>query len=103
MTSEGSKQVDIIGLDDKREITALLGSTTDGSLLPPQIVHQGKTDQCHAKYPFPDDWNASHTDNHWSTVDSMIRYIENVLVPSTVLYFLFSILFTNEVMCYLEE
>ena len=83
MTSEGSEQVAIIGLEDKREITALLGSTADGSLLPPQILYQGKTDQCHAKYPFPDDWDVSHTDNHWSNVDSMIRYIKNVLVPYT--------------------
>ena len=76
MPSEGSKQVAIIDLEDKREITALLGSTADGSLLPPHILYQGKTDQCHAKYQFPDD-------NHWSTVDSIIRYIENVIVPYT--------------------
>jgi len=76
MPSEGSKQVDIIGLEDKREIIALFGRTADVSLLPPHILYQGKTDQCHAKYQFPDD-------NHWSTVDSIIRYIENVIVPYT--------------------
>jgi len=76
MPSEGSKQVDIIVLEDKREIIALLGSTADVSLLPPHILYQGKADQCHAKYQFPDD-------NHWSTVDSIIRYIENVIVPYT--------------------
>lgn len=83
MTSEGSKQVTIIDLEDRRKINALLCSTADGSLLPPFILYPGKTDQCHAKYPFPDNWEVLHTDNHWSTVDSMICYIENVLVPYT--------------------
>ena len=80
---EGSKQVDIIGLEDKREITGLLGSTSDGCLLPPQILYQGKTDQCHAKYPFPSDWDVFHTESHWSNEQSMVRYIETVLVPYT--------------------
>ncbi|VDI50083.1 Hypothetical predicted protein [Mytilus galloprovincialis] len=59
---EGSKQVDIIGLEDKREITGLLGSTSDGCLLPPQILYQ---------------------ESHWSNEQSMVRYIETVLVPYT--------------------
>lgn len=75
LATEGSTQVDIIGLEDKREITALLGSKADGCLLPPQILYQGKTDQCHAKYPFPDDWDIYHTENHWSTEESMVRYV----------------------------
>ena len=35
MAQRGSKQVSVIGIDDKRQITALLGSTCAGTLLPP--------------------------------------------------------------------
>ena len=44
MASCGSKQVAMIGLDNKREVTALLCITLSGVLLPPQIVYKGKTD-----------------------------------------------------------
>ena len=38
MASRGSKQVKMVALDDKREITCLLASTAAGTLLPPQVV-----------------------------------------------------------------
>lgn len=40
---EGSKQVDTIGRDDKREITVLLVTSMAGKLLNPQVVYQ----RCH--------------------------------------------------------
>ena len=38
MAKEGSKRVDIVGIDDKRQITAVFGCTMDGDFLPPQII-----------------------------------------------------------------
>jgi hypothetical protein len=50
MTCEkGSKQVKMVGLNDKRQITALLACTKSGKLLPPQLIYAGKTDACHPK------------------------------------------------------
>ena len=46
MAKEGSKRVDIVGMDDKRQITAVFGCTMDGDFLPPQIIYGGKTPQC---------------------------------------------------------
>lgn len=73
MAAEGSKQVAISSLDDKRQITALLACTKSGELLPTQLIYSGKTDACHASYKFPDEWDIAHTESHWSTSESMIR------------------------------
>ena len=36
--------------DDKRQVTAVLTATLTGEFLPPQIIHQGKTEKCHPKW-----------------------------------------------------
>lgn len=77
----GSKQVSIIGMDDKREMTVLLACSLSGNLLPPQLLYAGKTAKCHPKFTFPADWDVWHTESHWSCTETMIRYIENILVP----------------------
>jgi hypothetical protein len=41
MDAKGSKQVKITGLNDRRQITALLTISKSGELLPPQIIYKG--------------------------------------------------------------
>jgi hypothetical protein len=48
---EGSKRVDIVGMDDKRQITAVFGCTMEGEFLPPQIIYGGK---------FPGFWDITY-------------------------------------------
>ena len=43
MAEEGSKQVEVCGLDDKHEITALLIAMFSGQLLSTQFLYAGKT------------------------------------------------------------
>lgn len=81
MEMTGAKQVGITGLNDKRQITAVLAVTLAGEMLPPQILYQGKTDAVHPKYNFPAEWDIFHTPSHWSTAESMSRYIDQVIVP----------------------
>lgn len=81
LDERGSKQVSIIGMEDKREMTVLLACSLSGNLLPPQLLYAGKTTNCHPKFTFPADWDVCHTDSHWSNTNTMIRYIENILVP----------------------
>ena len=66
LAAQGTKQIDVIGIDDKREITMLLGMTLSGEMLPPQVIYQGLTDKCHPVFKFPGDWQITHTPNHWS-------------------------------------
>jgi hypothetical protein len=81
MAPKGSKQIEITGIEDKRQITALLGCTMAGQLLPPQLIYAGRTPRCHPNVEFPSDWQITHTDNHWSNTASMLDFISGLLVP----------------------
>jgi hypothetical protein len=81
MALVGSKQVTVIGKEDKRQITALLTITASGNLLPLQLIYQGKTNQCYPNYELPDDYLVDHTPSHWSDRDSIVRYAKNILLP----------------------
>jgi hypothetical protein len=82
MEEQGSNQVSLCGLDDKRQMTVFLSISVQGDILPPQLIYEGKTNECHPKgVQFPDSWDITHTDSHWSTETSVLRFIENILVP----------------------
>ena len=81
MNHRGDNQVEIRGVDDKRQYTALLACTMSGEMLPPQIIYQGTTERCHPNTNFPRDWDVWHSASHWSTSATMVRYIERIIVP----------------------
>jgi len=81
MHDRGAKQTKILGLQDKRQITVLMGCTMAGKLMPPQVVYAGKTDACHPKFDFPREWDITHTESHWSKDTTMIEYFDQVLFP----------------------
>ena len=81
MAKEGSKRVEITGIDDKRQLTAVFAGTMAGDFLPPQLVYQGKTSKCLPSIKFPSDWHITFTENHWSNEATMVDYLEKVLVP----------------------
>ena len=78
---QGSKQVPITGIDDKRQLTMVLANTPTGTLLPPQVIYQGKTDKVHPVFNCPETWHITHTPNHWSTEETNLEFITNILVP----------------------
>jgi len=80
----GSKSVSVIGAEDKRQITAVVASSLSGDLLPLQLIFQGKTDACHP--PLTDAvlgcrFHLTHSENHWSNVQTMQQWVEHVLLP----------------------
>ncbi|CAG2200201.1 unnamed protein product [Mytilus edulis] len=81
LEEKGSKDCSIVALDDKREITGVVGISLTGALLPFQLIYKGTTDRCHPSYTFPKDWNVTHSENHWSTSVTMIEYAKSVLIP----------------------
>ena len=81
MHPTGAKVVPIAHCDDKRQVTAVLAATLTGEFLPPQIIYEGKTERCHPKGSVPDGWDIWHSSNHWSNEDTMVRYVEKVIVP----------------------
>ena len=46
-----------------------------------QLIYAGKTSHCHPAYQFPQDWLISHTENHWANETTMLKYIDEVIVP----------------------
>lgn len=81
MEVKGSKRVEIVGMDDKRQITAVFCGTLMGEFLPLQLIYQGKTSACLPRYKFPDDWHITCTPNHWSNEEKMKEYIEKIIIP----------------------
>ena len=80
MELKGAKRVEIAGISDERQITAVLCGTMAGDFLPPQLIYQGKTTACLPRYKFPDNWHITCTTNHWSNEETMIGYIKKAYV-----------------------
>ena len=78
---KGAKRVEIVGTDDKRQITATLTVTASGEMLPAQMIYGGKTPACLPKVDFPKGWHITFTPNHWANKDTMVAYLYNVLLP----------------------
>ena len=84
MEKEGAQRVEIVGKDDKRQITAVLAGSLTGDFLPPQLVYQGMTKRCIPTVNFPQDWDITFSSNHWSNENTMEDYILKILVPYIV-------------------
>ena len=60
------KRVEMIGVGDKRQITAVFCGSVLGDFLPIQLIYKGKTNRCHPKFKFPAGWHVTHSPKHWS-------------------------------------
>ena len=81
MDHKGKQHVELLALDDKRQITAVVCGSLPGNLLPFQLIYQGKTTGCLPKVKLPKDWHITCTENHWSNEQKTLEYIELVLLP----------------------
>ena len=81
MEQKGAKRVELTGIDDKRQITAVFCGSLTGDFLPIQLVYQGKTNRCHPQYQFPTDWHITHSPNHWATEESTKDYLREIFFP----------------------
>lgn len=81
MELEGSNRISVVGVDDKREITAVMGASCTGELLPPQLLYTGSTARCHPPFNYQK-WDVWHSENHWANESTTLRYIETVLKPT---------------------
>jgi len=81
MERRGSKRVEVVGTNDKRQITAVFCGTIQGDFLPVQLIYAGKTARCHPKFSFPAGWHVTHAKKHWSTEETMHQYIKFVILP----------------------
>ena len=80
----GSSDVAVVGAEDKRQITVCVAASLRGDLLPLQLIFQGKT--ARSLPPSTAASTAARVDitcsnNHWSTPETMQRWITKVLSP----------------------
>lgn len=78
MAKQGSKKVEIVGVSNKRQITAVFAVILSGTFLPPQIIYKGKTKACLPNVTFPRDWHITFSHNHWANETTVKDYITNI-------------------------
>lgn len=76
-----AKVIPITNSDDKWQITAVLATTMTGRYLPAQLIFKGKTPRCHPTLEVPHGWDLWHSCNHWSTEETMVRYLMKIIFP----------------------
>ena len=81
MEKEGAKRVEITAVDDKRQITAVFAGSLTGDFLPPQLIYKGTIRRCLPAVTFPQDWHVTCSHNHWANEETMVAYVEKILVP----------------------
>ena len=87
---KGSKQVEVVGKDEKRGFTLVVGISMSGDVLPFQAIYAGKTSRSLPSPNAPSYHKATEVlkfriesggDNHWSTQGTMKTYVQHILVP----------------------
>ena len=78
MDKEGSKRVEIAGIDDKRQTTAVFAGSLTGDF---QLIYKGTTHRCLPTVQFPSGWHITCSENHWPNETTMKAYIKKILLP----------------------
>ena len=81
MEKEGAKRVEITAVDNKRQITAVFAGSITGDFLPSQLIYKGTTRLCLPTVQIPQDWHITFSHNHWANEETMMDYVEKILVP----------------------
>ena len=81
MAPHGAKKVEVAGISDKRQITAVFAGTLSGTFLPPQIIYKGKTSACLPSIKYPEDWRITFSHNHWANESTVKDYTVKIIVP----------------------
>ena len=77
----GASRVEVAGVGDKRQITITVAGTLTGTVLPFQVLYEGKTERCHPSVTFPEGFDIWHSPNHWANGETSIRFVKNIILP----------------------
>ena len=81
MEQRGIKRVEMVGQNDKRQITAVFCVSLQGDFLPVQVIYKGKAMRCHPHFEFLPGWHITHSPNHSLIETTMLQYIEHIIEP----------------------
>ncbi|KAK3586300.1 hypothetical protein CHS0354_002802 [Potamilus streckersoni] len=68
--------------DGPYKVSLLVATSASGTFLPPQVIYDNQAKH-ECSIDFPDTWDVLSTENHQPTEDSMIQYINKILIPYT--------------------
>ena len=83
---EGSKRLEVVGIDNKCQITATFVASLSGHFLPVQLLCEGKPTKCHPAVEFPEGWHVTHTPYHWCNQEFIIKEERRVSNSHNTLY-----------------
>ena len=66
LAPKGESSVPLVGLTDKRSITATFATSLDGKFLPLQLIYGGKTEKSLPPVIFPESFSLSANEKHYS-------------------------------------
>jgi hypothetical protein len=81
MTEKNSKHIPRKEGNYKRAITATLSETLSGTILPFQLIYQGKTCRSLPAVKLPADFSLSYNTKHWSNEVETIRLLNDIIAP----------------------
>ena len=81
MAPKNSTRVVLARSIDKRSITLTLTVTLDRKILPFQIIFGDKTDQSLPKITFPEKFNTSANEKHYSNTEEVIKHLQEIVIP----------------------
>ena len=81
MEKEGTKNVPIFGIDDKRSITATFSITMENKFLPMQLIYKGKTSQSLPKIQFPNGFSLSANLKQYSNEMESLKFLKVFILP----------------------
>ena len=51
-----------------------------GGFLPIQLIYPGKSDRCHPKFTFPEEFHVMHIPKHWSNEETSKELVTKILI-----------------------
>ena len=81
MNEQRACRVELVGLNNKRQIIAIFCGSLVGAFLSIQLICKGKTNRYHPRFGFLLEWDIIHAAKHWSNGKTMIQYVHNIIVP----------------------
>ncbi len=79
--NKGSKHIQVLGVEDKKQVILVVSSVTNGNLFHGQVVFTGTTHRClppsnEGKLKcINSSWGLTFNENHWSTLETMKNFV----------------------------
>jgi hypothetical protein len=83
----GAKDVKVLGIEDKRQITTCVSSSASDDFLPLQLVFTGTTPRCLPKINtgqtscLASRFDLVYSSTHWSTLETCKQFVHQILLP----------------------